>query len=417
MEKENIAEHMENQEAENDGGGVNGGDEENINLAKIDLSRFKITRVLMEDPKRKVMAVEATFEGSSKPAILTMEKIPFTLTSCQDMLSTSTPAVKKFTNDIYAQYTLHPHSTVKCDIIHPATDKHLNKYRSSPPHLIVETPALYRVVTRPHLKEEQFSLQWVYNVLEHKEDVERIIYEDTDPATGFILAPDSKWSGKSVSNLYCLAIVHRKGIKSLRDLTSAHLPLLRNIKEGATMALKNKYGLEPSQFSAYIHYQPSYYHLHVHFTSLRFSPPGSGCVRSHLLDIVISNIELDSLYYQNATLPFVVREKEKLYKKFKDIGYFQLNFSSKKFECGYRDEPHRKYKRGVYRGCRLEVGRFKSRVSSARDIREERRERAHGRGRVREGDRKYIRGRFLTPLQQCRTYQEYKALKAVMQRR
>ena len=67
-------------------------------------------------------------------------------------------------------------------------------------------------VTVPHLEQEQeFSLQWVYNGLEHKEEVERIIYEDPDPVTGFILAPDFKWSGDSVSDLCCLAIVHSRG--------------------------------------------------------------------------------------------------------------------------------------------------------------------------------------------------------------
>ena len=327
--------------SDNHVGGVNGGDEKNIHLTTTDLARFTFIRVLSEDTDRKVVTVEASVEGSTKPAILTMEKLPFTSSSCQGTLSSSTTAAQQFTNDIYGQYSLQPpppQNSVKCNIIHPATDKHLEKYLSSPSHLIVETPSLYRGVTRPHLEQEQFSLQWVYNVLEHKKEVERIIFEDPDPVTGFILAPDFKWSGESVSDLYCLAIVHCRGIKSLRDLTRVHLPLLRNIKEEATMAVKNKYGLEPSQVRAYFHYQPSYYHLHVHVTSLQFSPPGSGCEKSHLLDTVISNIELDSLYYQKATLSFVVREKEKLYKKYTDVGYFnsieELDFCSKEFESG-----------------------------------------------------------------------------------
>jgi len=323
------------------GGGVNGGEDENIHLTTADLTRFTFTRVLSEDTDRKVVTVEASVTGSTKPAILTMEKLPFTASSCQGILSGDTAAAQQFTNDIYGQYSLlppKPHNTVKCNIIHPATEKHLEKYLSSPPHLIVETPALYRRVTRPHLEQEQFSLQWVYNVLEHKKEVERIIFEDTDPVTGFILAPDFKWSGESVSDLYCLAIVHCRGVKSLRDLSKSHLTLLKNIKEEATLAIRNKYGLEPSQIRAYLHYQPSYYHLHVHITSLQFSPPGSGCEKSHLLDTVISNIEMDSQYYQKATLPFVVREKEKLFKKYKDIGYFtkkeELDFCNREFESG-----------------------------------------------------------------------------------
>eukprot|EP00090_Calanus_glacialis_P018970 TRINITY_DN29292_c0_g1_i1.p1 TRINITY_DN29292_c0_g1~~TRINITY_DN29292_c0_g1_i1.p1 ORF type:complete len:701 (-),score=284.90 TRINITY_DN29292_c0_g1_i1:56-2104(-) len=321
--------------------GVNGGSSENIHLSTTDLSKFTFTRVLSEDTDRKVVTVQASVTDSPHPAILTMEKLPFTPTACQGSLTRDTVAAQQFTNDVYGQYSLHPppqHNTVKCNIIHPATEKHLEKYLSSPPHIIVETPALYRGVTRPHLEQEQFSLQWVYNVLEHKKEVERIIYEDPDPVTGFILAPDFKWSGDSVSDLYCLAIVHSRGIKSLRDLTSQHLTLLRNIKQEATMAVKDKYGLETSQIRCYLHYQPSYYHLHVHITSLQFSPPGSGCEKSHLLDTVIANIEMDSQYYQKATLPFVVREKENLYKKYKEVGYFsnleKPDFCSREFESG-----------------------------------------------------------------------------------
>ena len=79
----------------------------------------------------------------------------------------------------------------------------------------------------------------------------------------------------------------------------------------------------------YLHYQPSYYHLHVHVTSLAFTPPGSGCEKSHLLDSVIDNIERNSNYYQAASLSFVVREKDKLYRKYRDSGYFS---SSSLFE-------------------------------------------------------------------------------------
>lgn len=32
-----------------------------------------------------------------------------------------------------------------------------------------------------------------------------------------------------VDDLYLIAIVHQKGIRSLRELTSEHLPLLKNV--------------------------------------------------------------------------------------------------------------------------------------------------------------------------------------------
>ena len=69
----------------------------------------------------------------------------------------------------------------------------------------------------------------MYNILDHKSEVDRIVIEDLDPSTGFVLVPDLKWDGKDLKSLYLLAIVRQTGIKSLRDLTHEHLPLLRNI--------------------------------------------------------------------------------------------------------------------------------------------------------------------------------------------
>ena len=65
--------------------------------------------------------------------------------------------------------------------------------------------------------------------MDKKTESERIVYEDPDTQNGFILLPDMKWDGKMMESLYLVAIVHKHGIKSLRDLDESHLPLLRNI--------------------------------------------------------------------------------------------------------------------------------------------------------------------------------------------
>lgn len=79
-------------------------------------------------------------------------------------------------------------------------------------------------------------LQWVYNILEKKTESERIVFEDPDPDTGFILLPDMKWDAKLTQDLYLICIVHRHGIKSLRDLNASHLPLLKNILEKGSVS-------------------------------------------------------------------------------------------------------------------------------------------------------------------------------------
>lgn len=63
---------------------------------------------------------------------------------------------------------------------------------------------------------EFFIFQWVYNIIDHKSEVERIVYEDIDPYDGFLLIPDLKWDGVQYENLYLQAIVRRRGIKSIR---------------------------------------------------------------------------------------------------------------------------------------------------------------------------------------------------------
>lgn len=74
-------------------------------------------------------------------------------------------------------------------------------------------------------------MQWIYNILEHKKESERIVFEDPDPDTGFILLPDLKWTGEQMEDLYLQAIVQRRDIGCLRDLSASHLPLLRNVQE------------------------------------------------------------------------------------------------------------------------------------------------------------------------------------------
>lgn len=140
--------------------------------------------------------------------------------------------------------------------------------------------------------------------------MDRIIFEDPCKQLGFVLVPDLKWDGKTVETFYALAIVHKLNLKSLRSLTAEHLPLLRNIRTKAIEAITAKYGLVRSQLRIYFHYQPSFYHLHLHFTYLKHDAPGIFCEKSHLLDTVIDNIELMPDYYQRATLSFVIRESD-----------------------------------------------------------------------------------------------------------
>lgn len=81
-----------------------------------------------------------------------------------------------------------------------------------------------------------------------------------------------------------------------------------------------KYSINESQLRIYFHYQPTFYHLHVHFTYVQYSAPGSGCDRGHLLNTVINNIELIPDYYQKATIPFTIKQEGNLFAKYEEKG-------------------------------------------------------------------------------------------------
>ncbi|TMW53850.1 hypothetical protein DOY81_001135 [Sarcophaga bullata] len=311
-----------------------------VNEASYDLNKFQLQRILNNNTRNKSIALLGKFPylSDTDRAIVIFEKRAFQESDVATKDSVETNGNKEqvvaqttadsvsyfgnnlkvqteFINNIYGSYQCIPPpelSSFKATVVYPATDKHIEKYSICKKFLINETPELYEQITLPYITSSQFSLEWVYNILEHKQEADRIIFEDPDPEIGFILLPDLKWDGRNVENLYVLAITHKHGIKSLRDLNGSHLPLLRNIRTRAVEAIAKKYGVLGTQLRMYFHYQPSFYHLHIHINPIQNDAPGIWCEKSHMLDTVINNLELLEDYYQKATLPFVLYDGNKL---------------------------------------------------------------------------------------------------------
>ncbi|XP_048368494.1 m7GpppX diphosphatase [Sphaerodactylus townsendi] len=290
------------------------------------LADLSVQKVLRESARDKIIFLHGQVNndsGDGTDAVVILEKTPFQEKNISELLKKHTKLQLQMSNDIYSTYHLYlpPElNEVKTTVVYPATEKHLQKYLRREVYLIQETGADYKTITLPFIDSQSFSIQWVYNILEKKAEADRIIYENPDPASGFVLIPDLKWDQKQLDDLYLIAICHCRGIKSLRDLTADHLPLLKNISKEGKEAILKRYGAAGAQLRVYLHYQPSYYHLHVHFTSLGYDAPGCSVERAHLLSDVIDNLELDSHYYQKRTLTFALRADEALLKKFQEAG-------------------------------------------------------------------------------------------------
>ncbi|KAH3819118.1 m7GpppX diphosphatase-like [Dreissena polymorpha] len=284
---------------------------------------FNINKVIAENPRCKTATIHGQIAGED--AVVLLEKTAFDASHLGNYLSELTTLNNTLKNDIYGTYDAFPpliENAIRATVIHPATEKHIKKYTDQPCYVVHETPELYTNITLPLIISKQFSIQWVYNILGKKKEADRIVFEDPDPEQGFVLLPDMKWDCKDTRSLYLVAIVHKHEVKSLRDLTADSLPLLNNILHKGLDAIKERFGVPSSQVHVYLHYQPSYYHLHVHFAHVQCEAPGMGADRAHMLIDVIDNIQIASNFYQRKTLTFTVREEDDLYKKYKDSGYF-----------------------------------------------------------------------------------------------
>jgi len=221
------------------------------------------------------------------------------------------------------------------EVIAPASEKQIARARPQPGVLISETPALYRDVVQPYIEAlDPRATAWIYKVLDQSKEKERVLYNDPDPIAGFLLNVDTKWKSHpdchvppdaraawrghaAVRDLYCLAICHRTDVRTLRDLTAAHLPLLRHILDQGIATIGHVYGVPANELRVFVHYQPQFYHFHVHFTRLH-SDIGCQVERAHLLVDLIAALEADSGAIAKRTIVYALKANDKLLAKIKE---------------------------------------------------------------------------------------------------
>ena len=159
---------------------------------------------------------------------------------------------------------------LKINLIYPCTETHVKKYSKQGVRMVIETPFIYAKQIRPYMvaKREQGRLNWVWNIIDGKTEVEDVIFrtpQGRDGEEGFLLLPDLNWDRKTMESLHLLGLVERRDIWSLRDLKKKHIPWLQHMREKFLEATTSTYaGLERDQLKLYVHYQPTYYHFHIH---------------------------------------------------------------------------------------------------------------------------------------------------------
>lgn len=142
--------------------------------------------------------------------------------------------------------------------------------------------------------------KWIYNIIDGISEQDSIIYQDIL----CIVIPNYTWSTNDtdINKLHVLCIPKDKTIRSIRSLETKHLSLLLHMKEKSCQIIKEQFNIDESNLKMFFHYDPSTYHLHIHFINIEFVECNSSVEYSHELNNVIFNIQLDSDYYKKIIL-------------------------------------------------------------------------------------------------------------------
>ena len=200
---------------------------------------------------------------------------------------------------------------------------------------VEEMPDLYIKVTTPEFKEKDTDKgDWIKPSNMEARDKDRkvqgippdILFSDDN----FCIARDDKFR-KDHLPVHVLCISKDPGIRSLRDLTSAHIDMLKQIVDVIVPKIEQRFPKRRhrSRLFAFIHYIQSTwgaFHVHVSEASDADIRKYSNPKRHYLLDLpsalgggvttpgVISHLQSNGSYYQHATLKIrVSKSKQHLY--------------------------------------------------------------------------------------------------------
>jgi m7GpppX diphosphatase len=195
-----------------------------------------------------------------------------------------------FKNDIYEKYSAT--AEVECELI---ICNDINLMPRFEKKIIRETYQDYlKYIKYRDLKKDQ----WIYNIINGISEQELILYRDEL----CIVIPTYVWDGINAEKMHVLCLPTDITLRSIRSLTSEHIPLLEHMKFVTLYIIKQRYNIDEHYVKMFFHYEPSTYHLHIHFVNIAHHDTRSSVEYSHELNNVIFNIYICPDYYQRVIL-------------------------------------------------------------------------------------------------------------------
>ncbi|KAI2468949.1 scavenger mRNA decapping enzyme [Annulohypoxylon bovei var. microspora] len=283
--------------------------EESKRHAEALIPKFIFERVLNQDDAGRRITLYGHVD--LQPALLILERAP--IPSAEEYLSVLPANLRSITNlgnnDIYSWFLASggpipmdnesdKFADLKMSMICPCTEKHIKKHSTQAFRFVTETPEIYRNMVRPFMQtnREKGHLNWVFNIIEGRKEVEDVIYRTPlgrDGDEGFLMLPNLHWDRKTINTLHLLGIVERRDIWSLRDLKKKHIPWLRHMKAKLIDATVKTYPqIDTDHLKLFCHYHPTYYHFHIHVVHVMLEATATQSVGKAIgLDAIIEQLE------------------------------------------------------------------------------------------------------------------------------
>ena len=297
------------------------------------ITRFKFASLLNTDQSGRRIILQGTISAS--PALLIVERNPFgTDPYYLSSLSRLLAHVENLgENDIYRWYLANslPDNTLdqptppdlKLNLIYPCTEKHLRKYAFQQLRSVREGPEVYEKYVRPFMRRcrEEGRLNWVFNIIEGRSEQENVLFRSqaANVLDDYLLLPDMNWDRTTMSSLRLLALVVRRDIWSVRDLKKGDVKWLRQLRGTLAQKVTESYPeVESDMLKFYVHYQPTYYHFHIHIVNVGLDPNATQAVGKAIsLDDVISQLETmaggDEVGMADVELTYTLGEESELW--------------------------------------------------------------------------------------------------------
>ena len=212
--------------------------------------------------------------------------LPYSVTSFDTVKKNK----KTMENDVYEKYEATAEVSGELIVCNDVT-----KMKRTEKKIIRET---YEEYLKSLQKRDPNKDKWIYNIIDGTSEQELILHRDET----CIIISTYMWDSINIDKLHILCLPKDVSLRSIRSLTAQHIPLLEHMKKVTLETIKNKYGLDECYLKIFFHYEPSTYHLHIHFVNTAHYDARSSVEYSHELNNVIFNLSIYSQYYKVAFL-------------------------------------------------------------------------------------------------------------------